>query len=163
MFEITDKKHRIYSRRSVETPRNVVFGNAGSLQTGPQGLVRASSDSKNVQARADRVLLDRYAPAGVLVDPDYQVLQTRGRTGPFLELSPGSASLNLLKLARGGLAHSLRAVLNAAKARNAPVRRERLQLNQNGKRLTFALEVVPVDRYFLVLFDARTQSARTGA
>ena len=41
--------------------------------------------------------MDRFAPPGVVVDNDMQIVQFRGQTGPFLEPAPGEASLNLLK------------------------------------------------------------------
>jgi len=46
-----------------------------------------------VQREADRILLSRYALVGVVVDEGMTVLQFRGRTAPYLEPAPGTASL----------------------------------------------------------------------
>src|SRR5438552_2714456 len=51
----------------------------------------------NIQNEANRLVLTRYSPPGVLVDDDLKIVQFRGQTGVFLEPAPGEASLDLLK------------------------------------------------------------------
>src|SRR5262249_891948 len=70
-----------------------------------------SWNALDVQKEADRVVLARYAPVGVVVDENLTVLQFRGRTGPYLEPAPGAASLDLLKMLREGLLGEVRAAL----------------------------------------------------
>ena len=68
-------------------------------------------------------MLGRYGPAGVLVTDDYEVLQFRGRTAPYLEVPPGAANLNVLKMAREGVLGGLRAAILKARRsgrRSAP-------------------------------------------
>ena len=57
----------------------------------------------NAQREADRITVNQFAPPGVLIDADLQVLQFRGSTGAFLEPPVGKASFNVLKMAREGL------------------------------------------------------------
>ena len=64
---------------------------------------------------ADRIVLDSYAPAGVIVDADLQIRRFRGRTGPYLEPGPGRVSFDLLRMAREGLAGELSSALREAK------------------------------------------------
>ena len=45
----------------------------------------APPTAMDLQREADRVILGRYAPAGVLVNEDLEILQFRGRTGDYLE------------------------------------------------------------------------------
>ena len=62
------------------------------------------------------LLLGRYAPAGVLVNADLEILQFRGKTGPYLEPTPGKASLTSSRWRGKALASALRqAVHQAAK------------------------------------------------
>jgi two-component system CheB/CheR fusion protein len=56
----------------------------------------------------------------VLVNEHLDVLQFRGRTGPFLEPQPGTATLNLLKLARPELHLDLRTATHRALTDDAP-------------------------------------------
>src|SRR5439155_1707242 len=85
-------------------------------------------------------------------------LQFRGHTSPYLEPAPGQASLNLLKMAREGLLMELRVAIDKARKQNAPVRRERLSIKQDGGLAQVTLEVIPVsgparERNYLVLFE----------
>ncbi len=125
----------------------------------------------DAQKQADNLLLARYAPAAVLVNGRMEIVQIRGRTGPFLELAPGQPNLNLLKLAREGLLADLRIAFERAVHENAPVRREGLEVGESGHRVRVDLEVAPViglpsdERFFLVLFEtpgARSPSALGG-
>ena len=63
----------------------------------------------DVQKEADRVVLSRYAPVGVVIDETMTVLQFRGRTAAYLEPAPGMASLDLLRMLREGLLSDVRA------------------------------------------------------
>ena len=68
-----------------------------------------------IEREADRLVLGRYAPAGVVVNADMEIVQFRGKTGPYLEATPGAASLNLFKMAREGLASALRQAVRRAR------------------------------------------------
>ena len=86
---------------------------------------------------ADRILLARYAPPGVLVNADLEILQFRGDTGPYLAPAPGKASLNLLKMLREGLLVGLRGALHKAKGRMpGPRRRAARQVQRRLARST---------------------------
>src|SRR6185503_11930185 len=108
-----------------------------------------------VQAEANRLVLDRYAPPGIIVDSDLQIVQFRGQTGKFLEPAPGDASLNLLKMAREGLLYGLRTALTEARKSDSPVRRGGLRVKHNGDSMDVNIEVARLDRaaegrYFLI-------------
>src|SRR5262249_29773472 len=113
----------------------------------------------DAQREADRVVLQRYAPAGVLVDSDWEILQFRGSTSPYMEAPSGKATHNLLKMAREGLLVPLRTALHQAKKDDDPVRKEGLRVKFNGHTRDFNLEVIPIKsptantRNFLILFE----------
>src|SRR5262249_51007115 len=72
-------------------------------------------DLRSAQSEATRLLLDRFAPAGVVIDEDLQIVHFRGSTGPYLEPAAGDPSLHVFKMAREGLLHGLRSVFNEAR------------------------------------------------
>jgi two-component system, chemotaxis family, CheB/CheR fusion protein len=45
--------------------------------------------SKTIQKAADDVLMVKYAPPGVIVNNEMDIVQFRGATGMWLEPSPG--------------------------------------------------------------------------
>lgn len=88
-------------------------------------------------------------------------MQVRGKTGPYLEPAPGTASLSLLKMAREGLAADLLEILQRVRSENVAVRKEGVRLGREGE-VRVDLEVTPVDgrasegRHFLVVFGEGT-------
>jgi two-component system CheB/CheR fusion protein len=104
-------------------------------------------------------MLTQFTLPGVVINKKLEVLQFRGRTGAFLEPPQGEPSLNLLKLARDGLASDLRRVIDKAARKGVRVRQEGLRVRQDGRELACAVEVLPLqgspkaDPCFLVLFD----------
>ena len=67
-----------------------------------------------VRELAERVLLEDYVPASVLINAEFDVLYIHGRTGKYLEPAAGEASLNLLRMAREGLRMELTAAVRKA-------------------------------------------------
>ncbi|MGH7859882.1 MAG: CheR family methyltransferase, partial [Candidatus Binatia bacterium] len=132
LFEVEDAEHRIYSRKPGTGRLTIGLASgrhpedAGDL--GPQtSRSREGRGDAEVQKEADRILVAKYAPPGVLINADLEILQFRGDTGPYLAPAPGKASLNLLKMAREGLLVALRAAVLKAKRDGAPVRKEGLR------------------------------------
>jgi two-component system CheB/CheR fusion protein len=128
----------------------------------------ARDEGSTVQNEANRVVLERYAPSGVVVDAEMQIVQFRGQTGHYLEPAPGDPNLSLLKMAREGLLYGLRTALHMARKRGVVVRREGLRVKANGGWHTVNLEIIPLlgpgRTHYLVLFeeDARRTRAKGG-
>ena len=108
-----DKKNRIYAKKVISYGPTVDFitrtlpAEGIELQKGNAPHAELGS-FQEVQRMADQIMLNRFAPSGVLINSNMEVLQFRGHTGAFLEHAPGEASLNLLKMARASLAVELR-------------------------------------------------------
>lgn len=103
-----------------------------SLET-TSGALKLQGPAKgefDVLAEADRQLLKSHTPAGVIINSAMDVVQFRGRTTPYLEQAPGKPSLNVLKLARNGLAMELRTLIGAAKKKRAPIRKDGFRLTE---------------------------------
>ncbi|HTV53947.1 MAG TPA: chemotaxis protein CheB, partial [Terriglobia bacterium] len=172
LFSIVDKKHKIYSKKPAVSRLPYDFGLAylpagNSLQlSGHAERPRSPQEHEiDVQVEADRVVLKNHSPAGVVVNRAMEVIHFRGRTAPYLEQAPGKPSLNVLKLARNGLAVELRTLINAAIKKDAPIRREGVSFNGNGYARTLNLSVTPLGEhvpngrnFFLILFDDVTPS-----
>jgi two-component system CheB/CheR fusion protein len=162
-FQPIDVDVPIYARKpgprtSLTFP---VASQLGRLPTRrPTDAVRSALD---VQREVDHVLLARYAPACVLIDDNLEVVQFRGRTGPYLEAPPGQPQLNVLKMARDGLASQLPLAIQRARQSAAPVRQDNVVVHERGQQQQrFHLEVVPLraataaKRHLLVVFEPAT-------
>jgi two-component system CheB/CheR fusion protein len=159
LFSITDRKHKVYQRKT-SLQRPVVEFAPSMPREQPQHLIgeEAAASTANVFREADRVLLARFSPSGVLVTDNMEIVQFRGRTSAFLEPAPGAASFNLLKMAREGLLAELRTAIHAARKQEGLVRRDGLRIKTNSHVINGSVEVIPFigsggERYFLVLFE----------
>jgi two-component system, chemotaxis family, CheB/CheR fusion protein len=166
LFNLAERKAKIYSKKATHLRPAVTFGPAGTdaRLAPPEAPTPAAAAAYaphlvDVQKQADRILLTHYSPSGVIINPQMEVLQFRGHTGPYLEHAHGEASLSLLKMAREGLILDLRTTVSKAIKQNTRMRQEGLRVKQNGHLIEFALEVVPftvppsAEKFFLVLFD----------
>jgi two-component system CheB/CheR fusion protein len=167
LFGIADKKHRLYAKKAAEAASAVHFpvDYLRAAQGAPRpDATRTRDEGRSIQHEANRVILERYAPPGVVVDADLHIVQFRGQTGDYLEPAPGDPSLSLLKMAREGLLYGLRAALQTARKKNVPVRRDGLRVRSNGGWREVDLEVIPLPvgerHHYLVLFHGALSEPR---
>ena len=146
LFELFDRKHKIYSRKWAPGHPHFDF----AMHRGPAPLPGSAQKSEvrgdafELQSEFDRALLANYAPVAVVVGEGLEVLQSRGDTTPYLKLPAGKPSLNLLKLARDGLAFELRNAIATAKKDKLPVRRDGIQIRSDNVTRTVGIEVRPL-------------------
>jgi two-component system CheB/CheR fusion protein len=166
LFEMTEKKHKIFRKRLVSAP--VAFGfSMGKPEPGPTkgptvtAQLKSSESTKTpmeLQREADRLLLARYVPPAVLINEHLEILQTRGRTASFLELPPGKASLNLLKMARPGLLFELQGAIDEARKQGFEAIRPHVRV-EDEKIKSVTIRVVPfkvpsqTQHSFLIVFE----------
>ena len=157
LFSPVDRKNKIYLKRLV-TPQ--VALDLGLEGPAPFGSTREPSPKRptpNLQGLADRKVLQLYGPPGVVVSEDFDVIQFRGHTGPFLDPAPGAASLNLLKVTRFELHIDLKSALQQARSEQLRVTSD-VTYQEEGKPCLVKIDVVPLQdpdtktRYFIVLF-----------
>jgi two-component system CheB/CheR fusion protein len=160
LFTMVDKRHRIHRKKSGQRDAT---GMMFASERHESMVVRKSAPFEprtadhGLQAEINRAILDRYAPAGVVVDAEMQIVQFRGQTGEFLEGTPGAATLNLFKMTREGLVYGLRTAVNTARKTKAPARKDGLHLRTGRKSQTVSIEVIPLTGlprpHYLVLFE----------
>jgi two-component system CheB/CheR fusion protein len=107
-------------------------------------------------------IMERYAPAYMIVDENHDMLHFSGRTGKFIDPPSGHASLNVVNLIHRDLRIDLRAVLHKAEADKALVKVGGLKLGHNGTAITVALSIEPIEvavgqprRYMIILQDGQ--------
>ena len=162
LFAVVDKRHRIFQKRPDAVTSMAPSGDYPAFAPAGSHKVLASGrdDGRAVQQEAERVIQERYAPPGVVIDADLQIVQFRGQTGLFLEPAAGQPSLNLLKMAREGLLYGLRAVVNQVRKGNGPVRKDGLRVRSNGGWLDVEVEAMPLmsarKPHYLLVFHQRS-------
>jgi len=166
LFATVDKKHKIFSKKLGATRLHYDFPSIPASRE--RRIAKATTrhnehvvvkGGRSLQQEADRIVLERHAPAGLVINRDMEIVHFRGRTSPYLEPASGKASLNLLKMARGGLAEELRTAINQA-AKKGSARRKAVTFEHNGRGKSVKLSVerltlssVPEDVHYVVLFE----------
>jgi two-component system, chemotaxis family, CheB/CheR fusion protein len=155
LFNLVDKAHKLYSK--VAAPRLQLVDRDFRIDR----LQLPGAHPRELKAhldRADQLVLARFAPPGVVVNHELEILQFRGRTTPWLEPAAGQPTTHVLKLAHPSLLPALRTLLQVARKTNRTARKEKVALDS---RRSAGLEVSPLNpgapeaqRQYLVLFDA---------
>jgi two-component system CheB/CheR fusion protein len=111
-FEILDDKLKFFQKTiSNLLPLSREFSDfPSSFSLSKKRLQLADESSKmigSIQGAADQILLQRFAPASVLVNDKGDIVYITGRTGKYLEPAAGNASLNIYAMAKDGLRQEL--------------------------------------------------------
>ncbi|BAY22164.1 signal transduction histidine hinase [Calothrix sp. NIES-2100] len=170
LFSIADRKYKIYSRKMVPARLGIdlIASNYPLKVNTPQPSVGENGWTEmEMHTAADQIVLNNYAPVGVAINYDLEIVQFRGQTSSYLQPPPGRPSFNLLKMAREELRLELRTAIHQAKQRQTTVRKEGIQIIENGQVRLVRVDVVPFkahssdERYFLVLFTDMPSPANT--
>lgn len=92
----------------------------------------------------EQALLLHHAQVGVLVNGRGEVLFIHGRTGKYLEPTPGNAAMNILAMAREGLRRELTTALHRVATHHNVVSFAGLRVRTNGHHVTIDLTLTPV-------------------
>ncbi len=157
LFASATKTEKLFTRKDVP-------GRFRLIASGPkeQEANAANADPKNepmrtdFQKTADDIILNKYTPAGVVVNEALDIVHFRGSTGNFLEQLPGKPTHNLLLMAKHGLGFELRNLLHKAKRDKTSVIKEAIPVQIHGSLRMVSVEAIPlpniVEPHYLVLF-----------
>ena len=138
---------RVYTRRDgVARLHDVDFPGPDSPATERRRSSRSLAPepvTDQIQAGADRLVLTRHAPPGVVINDQFEILRFRGDTGAFLAHAPGAPSLQLLKLARSELVRPIQVAVGLARVEGKSVREVPVALIDGGVTSHVAIEVIP--------------------
>jgi two-component system CheB/CheR fusion protein len=146
-FDVISKSARLY--RHIGRSRPGEFGALLGLGEGARvsprlGQIDAPSRRAAFAELCRRLVMERYAPAAVLINYKRECLYSVGPTDRYLRVAPGSPSHDLLAMARQGLRTKLLAAIHQAREENARVVVPGGQLSQDGLVDSFNIDVLPV-------------------
>ena len=125
LFETVSKRWRIFRRIGATRHDILDFPLLRGRSTTTNHEESAMPDTGRPMQRivdvAQRALLERFAPASVLIERNGQVVWIHGSTGDYLEPPPGEPSRDLMAMARHGLRAKLRHAVREAVEKKRPV------------------------------------------
>ncbi len=162
-FTMIDRKNKIYSKVGATLPGGYdlpVLRSAAPTyvpDTMPPGNLQALSELE-MQRAADRLVLSRFGPPGLVVDSRMMVLQVRGQTSPYVELASGVPSWNLARVLRDSLVRPVREAVERAMGGNMPTVGSAEFLERFNEPRQVRIDVLPLStegslaKSYLVLF-----------
>src|SRR4029078_10345627 len=93
----------------------------------------------------ERLLLERYAPAWLVVNNQGEAVYFSPRTGRYLEPPAGLPTMDVVSMARPGLRLELRTAIHRALKKRGEVLREGIEVAVDGAVPRINLIVQPLD------------------
>ncbi len=172
LFATEDRTHKLFTKTG-ETPGRLLthvfppVQNVGTLLDHTATPTAEGRREFDLSRMADRIILARYGPPGVIVNASMEIVQTRGRTGPYLEMAQGMASLQLRRMLRDGIGAEVSAAVTRAIEEDVLVQLPELKIVDGLDVREVGLEVLPMHlgetdvRHFLLVFLPRGNEDRS--
>jgi two-component system CheB/CheR fusion protein len=146
-FEVISKASRIYRQIGRSRPGEFGFllglGDAGRGRV-PAGQGRAAVRPTDLAELGRRLLMDKYAPAAILINHRHECLFLFGPTDRYLRVPAGRPTHDLLAMARPDMRTRLRTAIQRAIAEKQRVVTGGGRVVVDGESRAFNVEVQPV-------------------
>lgn len=166
VFNTVDRKHKIYMKTGASLPVRyeppgphlLRPGMGGSRSAAEMAIEPVVWPEMELQRAADRIVLARFGPPGLIIDERMNVLQSRGQTSQFMDITPGAVTWNLMRLLRHAVANEVRTAVQRAITDNVPASEVAVLIQEHGEQ-QIQIDVLPITsastrpRCFLVLFQ----------
>jgi two-component system CheB/CheR fusion protein len=154
LFEVVDRTQKLF-RRKIDIPgMGVTYLKSLSLEKirraannrGQEGGNKSPLDAKiSLREITERAIINKIAPASLLIQSNGDIVYLHGKSGAFLELIPGEVIVNnVIKMAKQGLQDKMRTALYEAVRNKKIIRSTDLKVNLAGQSQYFTLTVCPV-------------------
>ncbi len=147
LFETVDKKWKLFCRKAAghNIDLKLPYFQPGRPSNEQEPTRQAPErDAIGAGTLAERMLLELYAPASVVINEKCEVVHFFSRTSVFLEQPVGKPTLDIFKMAREDLRPALRAGIHKVQSRQEPVVYRDVKINLDGKEVVINLRVEPV-------------------
>ena len=146
-FKPISEEQRIYRHVGRSRPGEVEFPSGAGK--GPPSrwprLVQQSRTSHHLGDLFQRLLLESYAPASVLINRKHEGLYYFGPTDRYLHIPAGEASRNVIAMAREELSGKLRAAIQRASSDHASLQVADAQMTRDGETIPVRIEIRRVE------------------
>ncbi|HEX8987605.1 MAG TPA: EAL domain-containing protein [Rhodocyclaceae bacterium] len=159
LYEVIDKSARLYRRRAGESRLNV-----SSFRLPDASERTPAAAAPNAERRLMDAAVQRYVPASVLIDGNFDILQMHGDVSQYLTVLPGKPNFNLQHLLRREMRADLQLLQHHAEhkqesAFGRPHPIKTLDGPINVRMAVHPLERTVVSPLYLVCFERLPQPA----
>ena len=147
LFAPVDKKWKIFMRQGGKSKVETLFPFSGpiSKHTERDHSIRSfeNQESSTVD-HANKILMDRYVPARVIINDKNEVVHFSQRAGVYLLLPEGKPTRDLLKMAREELRPALRAAIYKAFSQQREISYRGIKMAAESGGATINISVLPL-------------------
>ena len=168
LFSAIDRRHKFYSKLGDSSPVFARMTMPDPKTSAPALTMGRLAMESEPQRAADRIVLARHGPPGVIINQDQDIVEVRGHPAPFLAIAPGAPSLHLLRMAHGDIMPVLRDAIRRASDTGVATTEE-VSVHRDGAVHEATLEVLPIQlsasqpQHYLVLFVRKPARASAEA
>ena len=149
LFKPVDKRWKIFRRKQNSGSQLAVPRMPSYVASPKQGTSRLPQNSKkeypaSLSAQVERLLLGRFAPTSVVVTESGDIVHIHGRTGLYLETTPGQARSNIVEMARDGIRAELASAIRRCLTNQMDVVCDDVQVTDNGESAYVQITVTPI-------------------
>ncbi len=167
LFSTVDANAKIFRSKKL-LPRQAppVLPSSESVRTGLANRERHDLKVSSVRELVEKIVLDEYAPANVLINEKFDVVYSQGQIGKYLLYPKGEPSSNILKIVLDPLRHRLPAAINRAVLNGESSVLRGLRLKLEGRARVVDVTIRPVQtlsdtqKLVLLVFTDRPYSEK---
>ncbi len=135
LFQPLDSRWKVFKRKISLADTKMDYSGKGyyDVESGIQPDEKNKlPDMPEIQAVVERVILDEYAPAGVLINDQYEILHFMGKTDRYLTPPTGKPTFNILDMVREDLKKKLTITIHKAVQEKKNVFCKGVRIRHNG-------------------------------
>jgi len=160
LFSSVNVKLKIF-KRGVSTQVPELFNFTSNFsRSGPASIEKPEPAKSilNIQKLADQLLLQHFAPAGVLVNENGDIIYISGHTGKYLEPAVGKANMNIFAMLREGLRNEFPVAFRKAimKKETVVLNSVKADTNGNGQKIDINIQWIekpePLSGLIMIIF-----------
>jgi len=165
MFKEVNSKLKIFRRTSSQITTDLIDFPSSFSRKGVTKIEKKSSQLSpdNIQVIADQVLLQRFAPASVLVNNKGDIIYMTGKIGKYLEPVAGKANWNIHAMAKDGLRQDLTSAFRKSLKSFEQVTLSQVKMGANGSKRLVDITIQQLDSpdqlkgFVFIVFTEATQ------
>ena len=148
LFTSLNLKWKIFAREDTLLTPDLFNFPASFSRTKAVSLEKenVTGSGRNIQFLADQLLLQHYAPAGVLVNEQGDIIYVSGHTGKYIEPAVGKANMNIFAMLREGLRNEFPIAFRKAVLKKESVILRNIKVGTNGSSHTINISIQWIDK-----------------
>ncbi|MFZ2444842.1 MAG: chemotaxis protein CheB [Syntrophobacteraceae bacterium] len=143
LFSAVDIKSKLFKAKKVLSPRPMP---ELPPQAGQGGRGKGVASRRSAREIVEKIVLDEYSPACVLVNEKLDVLYYQGLTRRYLWAPKGEPSFNLLRMAPDGLRDRLPLALQKVIRDGEPVTLKKVEIKENDESRHVDVTIRSIER-----------------